>query len=345
MSRPPVVFVTYYRVVPTGQMGIFKRAMRLTSRLLDRYEIHLVNFGPLPQGEPLFSAVAPHITVQPVPEGGLGEGLHRLFSRLSPRAVILCESPIRGSMRMAHRVASRLGLRQVGLDNYYGPLFSISLLRGWPRIDRWLLLGLTQDGSAAVRDGPIEVVPPLVHFPPAAGAAPRDRLSILGYDRQTLATGLDLLARLPPGQRVDLFVAPGSADLLRQRSEDGGGRHLAGRPGLRVLSQPSDAELYGSLARSRLVFSKAGFQQIVEAVLLGAPVVCQLCGGGVERTLLSDYLQPYVRFVAGAGDLPRVLLDVACWLAKPPANRWARLATAVDDPIGFAANRLAAAIG
>jgi hypothetical protein len=339
MSLPRVVFVTYYRLVPTGQMGILKRALRLISHLLGEFEIHLVNFGPRPEADPLFAAMSRRIELHETPDSGLGEALHSLFARLAPRAVVLCESPIRGSMRMAHRVASRLGLRQIGLDNYYGPLFTISLLRGWPRIDRWLLLGLTEDGSPRLEDGPIEVVPPLVRFPPGFGSLPRDRIAVIGYDRDTLATGGRLLARLPAGQAADLFVAPEGEDLLREQGFD------PGLPGVRVLVLPPDDELYGSLARSRVVFSKAGFQQIVEGILMGAPVVCQLCGGGVERTILGDYLLPYVRFVASADELPGVLLDVACWLARPPASRWAGLAASLEDPIAFAAERLAAAIG
>jgi hypothetical protein len=339
MSLPRVVFVTYYRLVPTGQMGICKRALRLISRLLGDFEVHLVNFGPRPEADPLFAAMSRRIELHETPDAGLGEALHALFGRLAPRAVVLCESPIRGSMRMAHRAASRLGLRQIGLDNFYGPLFTISLLRGWPRIDRWLLLGLTEDGSPALADGPIEVVPPLVRFPPGFGSLPRDRIAVIGYDRETLLSGARLLQRLPPGQPVDLFVSPEGEGLLRRQGFD------AEQPGVRTLVLPPDDELYGSLARSRFVFAKAGFQQVVEGILLGAPVVCQLCGGGVERTILADYLLPYVRFVSSGEELPEVLLDVACWLAHPPANRWAGMASSLADPIAFAAERLAAAIG
>ena len=41
----PLFFFTYTRFVPTGQIGIFKRCLRLIP-YLDDFEIHLVNFGP-----------------------------------------------------------------------------------------------------------------------------------------------------------------------------------------------------------------------------------------------------------------------------------------------------------
>ena len=80
-----------------------------------------MNFGPLPTTDPLFAAVSQRIEIHQ-PDEGLGDALCDLFRRLEPRAVVIGESPIRGSMRMAHRVASALGIWQVALDNYYGPL-------------------------------------------------------------------------------------------------------------------------------------------------------------------------------------------------------------------------------
>jgi hypothetical protein len=340
-SRPRLVFTTYYRLAPTGQIGIFKRCTRLMSRLADDFDIHLVNFGPLPWVDPLFASVAPRITIHETPDydRGLGDMLHELYASLRPDAVILGETPIRGSMRMSHRVASHLGLWQVGIDNYYGSVFPASITREWPKIDRWLLLGLTRNGNPSAREGPTLVVPPLIRFPPGfQDGLERDRVAILGYDKQTLFTGTHLIGRLPADQKIDIFIAPQWEAFLRRQPVD------LERPGIRVLVLPSDEELYGSLARSFFILGKAGFQQVVEGILLGAPIVCQAAGGGLADVIVADFLKPYVRFVRSEQELPKVLWDVAFWLAGPPVRKWANMATEVPDPIAYAAENLTALI-
>jgi hypothetical protein len=341
MSRPRLVFITYFRLVPTGQIGIFKRCMRLITGLLDDFEIHLVNFGPLPETDGLFAEVAPRITIHPTPSEGLGDALAEIYTRLAPAAVILGETPLRGSMRMAHRVASAMGLWQVGLDNYYGPVSVAALPREWPRVDRWLLLGLTEDGAPTQRLGPFEVVPPLLRFPADFGAAapPRDRVVVIGYDKQTVLTAGRLLGCLPPGLAVDFFIAPQWEEYRRRTA----GARLAERP-VQVFVLPPDGELHRSLGRARFVLGKAGFQQVVEGILLGAPIVCQAAGGGLESVILANYLQPYVRFVASEDDLGGVLMDLAFWLVAPPITRWSRVAAEIPDTIAFGARRLAALV-
>ena len=66
MSRPPILFFTYYRVAPVGQMGVFKRCIRLMPWLLDEFDVHLVNFGPLPEREAAFASLRDRIIVHDV---------------------------------------------------------------------------------------------------------------------------------------------------------------------------------------------------------------------------------------------------------------------------------------
>ncbi len=339
MSRRRLVFITYFRLVPTGQIGIFKRCMRLITGLLDEFEIHLVNFGPLPAADALFAEVAPRITIHETGEEHLGDELRAIYARLAPAAVILGETPLRGSMRMAHRVASAMGLWQVGIDNFYGPISPASLGREWPRVDRWLLLGLTEDGAPTERRGIFEVTPPLMRFPPGLATAARDRVVIIGYDKQTLLTAGRLLGVLPPGLPVDIFIAPQWEEYLRRTA----GARLDERP-VELFVLPPDGVLHRSLASARFVLGKAGFQQVVEAILLGAPVVCQVAGGGLEAMIVANYLRRYVRFVRSEDDLGSVLLDLAFWLASPPITRWSRIAAEVPDTIALGANRLAALV-
>lgn len=334
MSRPKIVFVTYYRLVPTGQIGIFKRCLRLMSRLLDRFEIHQVNFGPLPKQDPLFASVEPHVTFHTVDNAPvLGQKLEEVFSELDPVAIVIGEAPMRGSMRTSSLVARRLGIWQIALDNFYGELCYSELPERWPQIDRWLLLGLTSDGAPNERHEHLLVTPPLVQFPETNGAG-RDRITVIGYDQETLINACRLLRRLPSDLPVDFFIAPQWQATLVEQGLD------LEAPHRRVLVLPPDHEIYSSMRRSRFLFGKAGFQQVVEGIALGAPIVCQACGGGLADYLVATYLKPYVRFVESDAEFGRLLLDLAGWLLEPPDSPWARLPERVEDPIELGAEQL-----
>lgn len=335
MSREKIVFVTYYRLVPTGQIGIFKRCLRLMSRLLDTFEIHQVNFGPLPDEDPLFAEVRTQITMHVVDDAPiLGQRLEDLFTELDPIAVVIGEAPMRGSMRTSSLVATRLGIWQVALDNFYNELSFEELGNRWPQIDRWLLLGLTADGAPEKRHGKFLVTPPLIQFPEARESRERDRISMIGYDKEALINGCRLLKRLPGSLAADFFIAPQWTSLLEDQELDFEAPHR------RVMVLPPDHEIYSSMLRSRFIFGKAGFQQVVEGIALGAPIVCQACGGGLADYLVASYLKPYVRFVESERDFGRLLLDLAGWLVKPPESPWSRLSERVQDPITFGAEQL-----
>lgn len=335
MGLPRLVFVTYFRLVPTTQIGVFKRCMRLIQHLVSDFEIHLVNFGPLPERDALFTELRPRLRLQELPDDGLGNALSRMLEEIAPEAIVLGETPLRGSMRLAHRVASTRGVWQVCIENYYGDFAGGFFPAEWPRIDRWLLLGLMPGGQAGASAGRVEIVPPLVRFPPGGAGGERDRVTILGYDQQTLLMGALLLRRLPPSQQADIVVSPEWEALIEKQ------RETLGRPGHRVLVLPGDDELSRSISRARLVLGKAGYQQVVESVALGAPIVCQICGGGVDEQLIAPHLRPYVRFVATEEDLERVMFDVAGWLLDPPSLPWgAALGAVVPEPAAHAARRL-----
>ncbi len=329
-------FFTYYRLVPTGQIGIFKRCMRLIEHLLDDFEVHVVNYGPLPDEDALFASIAPrlHIHEPPADDDELGRGLMAILEDVDPVAVVIGETPLRGSMRLSHRVARHLGIWQICIENYYGEFLEWFLPKEWTGIDRWLLLGLVADGAVGKTAGSVEVVPPFVHFPSPSGA-PKDRVCVIGYDKQTLLTGAQLLRRLPADEQVDFLIAPQWRAFLERQKID------LTRPGLRVLELPTDVEIYDSLARAKLVLGKAGFQQVVESISLGAPVICQAAGGGLEDMLVPDYLKPLVRFVDDDDGLAALMFDIAGWLLEPPVTVWSDLATKVEHPMAYAASRLA----
>ena len=330
MIRPGIVFFTYTRFVPTAQMGVFKRCIRLMGRLADELDIHLVNYGPLPN-DPLFEGIRPRIRVLDPPGDDLGPGLTRMLARIAPRAVVLGEAPLRGSMRISHRAATSLGIWQVCIDNHYGDFVERRFPSEWPSIDRWLLLGLPRMARAVCPNEKIVTVPPLVQVQRPAEILEPDRVCLIAYDRNTLFTATQMLEFLPPSETIDLVAAPGGKQWLSQIGFD------FTRPGLRLLTAPDDAELCGSMARAKFVFGKAGFQQIVESIALGAPILCRLCGGGVDESVIPPHLRPNVRFIGSGRELPNVMFDLADWLIESPLVRWPGLPS---DPIAHAADAL-----
>jgi len=333
-----VVFVSYFRIVPTGQIGVFKRCVRLMSHLLDDYEIHLVNFGPVPQDDGTFAPLRSKVEIHQLPERSLGDELWELYRAVRPRALVLGEAPLRGNMRLSHRVASRRGLWQIAVENQYAPWVGRTMVRAFARIDRWLRLGLPGEGGLDDPVGPTEVVPPLVGRVRADRRGRRDRLCLIGYDRQTLTSGLALLRHLPATIGVDVVTVPDWLHLVDRRADE-----LAGRD-VDVLVSPADPALYGSVARARVVFGKAGFQQMVETILLGARVICRSAGGGIVRELVPEQLLPFVAWMRDDSDLPAVVATATGWFDAPVIDGWGRLLDDYPDTAAYAAERLRAMV-
>jgi hypothetical protein len=332
--KPKILFVTYLALKPTGMFGVFKRCLRLIRQLLHDFEVHLVTYGPLPEEDPLLIEVRPLITIhEPVVEG-LGDWLESLMKKLAPSCLIIGESPLRGSMRLAYRVASAVGIWQIAIENYYGRDLAEPHGRQWPNVDRWLMLGLAEHG-ASCRFGNVEVIPPLIKLPPGHTGFSRDRVTIIGYDKQTVLSGTRLIRRLPSSHKVDIFIVQRWQQYLERQCPQ------LGRAGLRVLVLPPDSVLYDSLARTKLLLGKAGFQQVVESLAFGAPVICQASGGGLQASLVPDQLLPYVRFIASEKHLSEIMIDIAAWLIETPFMAWTRAVAEIADPIAFAGRRLA----
>jgi hypothetical protein len=334
LSRPPILFVTYYRITPVGQMGVFKRCIRLFPALLEHFDVHLINFGPLPESDAAFASVRDRISVHEVPDADVGDAVDGVLRRVVPRAVIVGEAPLRGSMRVAHRAALRNGIWQIGIENTFHRRFPPFVEREWPGIDRWLLVGLLENGLPERLSARCSAVPPLVRFPENFGALLRDRITVIGYDRESLLTGLGLLELLPDGQRVDFFISPEGLEFFGEL-----------RDAIRVRVLPEDAEIYDSLSHARIVVGKAGYNQIVESLQLGAPILCRARGGGVTPEWVASYMEPFVRIVDSLEELQACLPDVLRWLDSPPVAAFSEVAGRVPDPVAFAARMLVELIG
>jgi hypothetical protein len=321
LDRRRILFITYSRVVPTGQLGVFKRCIRLFHSLFHKFEIHLVNYGPLPETDAVFALIRDRVRIHSPCEDKLGSALTALIKNIKPDVIVFGETPLRGNMWISHRVAVSLSIPQICIDNYYGDFVQKYLPAEWPYIDRWLLIGLLRGPEATLTTSGLSVVPPLVTFP--SQPVPRDRVCVLGYDEATLRTALKLLGA---------FEHP--VDYLTGSDWD---HKIPLRPKDRVFELPSDSILYDCLVRAKLVIGKAGFQQIVEAICLGAPIVCRMCGGGVDAELVPDYLRPFIRFIGGDSEVADFSQDLHDWLCTLPFNPWPGIAAALPEPTAYAA--------
>lgn len=337
MKRAPILFITYFRLVPTGQIGIFKRCVRLFPHLLERFEVHLVNYGPLPATDGELRPLLDDLHIHELPERSLGDELQDLCRRIQPVAVVFGETPVRGNMRLSHRVAKRCGLWQIALENLYRWPRLEGVIRQISTIDRWMFLGLDADGELGRSGDNYEVVPPLVRLAEAPERG-RDRICIIGYDKHTLVSGIELIGFLPADLRVDVFAVPAWKQLLEDKLAK------IDRGSVRVLYLPQDSVIYGSMARAHVVFGKAGFQQVVEAVLLGARVVCCQAGGGLEAYLVPRHVLDHVAFFDADDEISKLSDLVRSWIAAAPVQNWAALSRQWPDTTPFAAQRLAGLI-
>jgi hypothetical protein len=333
VSAPPILVFTYYRVAPVGQLGVFKRCTRMIEGLVDDFDVHLVHFGSLP-AESQYEAIRDRLVTHEVPGDAVAATLERIFDEVRPEAIVLGEAPLRGSLRLAHRMATRRGIWQVGVENIFYREFAVHATSEWPAVDRWLLLGLLESGGAERLSRQCAAVPPLLRFPAGFGSFVRDRISIIAYDRLTLLTALRVLELLPRSLRADVFVSPETQALLQENGT------LEGRPGVRVLMFPDDATIYDSLARARVVFGKAGYGQIVESLQLGARILCRACPGGINDELVSLAIRPYVHILPSDLEFPALTPMLDRWLAAPPVNDWAEVAVQHPDTIAVAASTL-----
>ncbi len=332
MHLPRLVLTSYALPSPVAMIGVFKRCLRLIPYLQERFEIHLLHFGFVPSEDPLVAAILPSVRVH---YGGRDQDeIGMLLKQLRPEVIVHGEAPINGSMRKVYATAKFLGIRQLAIDNYYDEKMLFFLVRTVPKVESWLLLGLMPPGEVTGRRQGVEIVPPLVRPSAGAEALPRDRVCLLGYDSETLRMGMELIRRLPPGLKVDVFQPKGW---------QGSQRELERIPGtvIRVHGLPSEAEFHQALARSSLVVCKNGFQQMAEALLFGTPAVAHVRSGGVEASCLPAYVRHMIRYLEDEGDIGRILLDVAGWLQHTPVNPWADVLKAVPNPSMFAAERLA----
>ncbi len=338
-ERPRVVFVTYYVIWPVGMIGVFKRCLRIIERMSADFDVHMLHFGALPVDDPVFRRVQSRVTIENNIAGEqLAEKMRAYYQKIQPKAVIFGECPVAGSMLMAYRTAPKHSARLIGIDNYSGHWLSMLTATGFRRVQQWLFLGLLPKGKLELARWRYAVAPPLVSAPPALGSA-RDRICVLGYDRATLVAAFDILNRLPPGENVELFLSDDVDALTAGLPYD----TLPHR--LTRTFNATDPDLFASFARAKVVLGKAGFQQMVESMALGAPIVCQMYDTGVRNFLVPRYLKPYVRLIWTEEDRLKAMPQIAEWVRNPVTLPWARATAETPDLAAHTAQTLERMIG
>jgi hypothetical protein len=366
-----------------AMIGVLKRCLRLIALLpAQTAEAHWIHSGAVPQSDPLVAQLTPSlhrhhlrcqqtlsrwssprntkrgsimaklqdnhwlystcltIAEQGVPLLFMTQELRRLYKKLKPDVLVLGECPLSGLLQKASLIAHEQGIPQVCIDDYLGPAQPDQYQRDAPWVDQWFLTGLPLETSWGRISDHVVVAPPLL---PAAGAKedndnPVDVL-ILGYDPRIARLGLQVLARLPAGTTARLIHAGLPAEQQKKLQQ------LTRNHTVQWVSLPDEIRLRSLLRSARLVVCKSGFQQIVEALAVGTPVLACEARGAVPELFLADMLRPFVRYVPEQTDNWTDLLSNARrWLTQRPAMPWVKMFEAITDPTQYASTLFNAAL-
>lgn len=315
-----------------SMIGVIKRCARLIAKVpLGSIEPHLINFGTLPSDDPLLNRILPRVRRHKLPWGVSPAEFDEFCRLLNPQVVVLGEGPGGGMMRLAHNCATVRRIPQICIENFYRPSHFETLRRAHPSIQQWLLLGLPDGCPFGKLSDRVTLVPPmLAQLSPDLST--EVKVSILGYDETVARAGIELLSRLPAKTTARLFCPTNVAAALKREhrySEDGY---------LKISGMPSDAALRFHLETSNVIVCKAGYQQLVEALAVGTPVVAYHLPGTVPESWLSSSLKPFARyFPTPPSDWSRLLSAVAVWIEKRPVMPWLKELQKIADPTKFAA--------
>lgn len=336
------LFVTYCTLQKdprkSSLIGVLKRCVRLVANCPSgAIEPHLLNFGDLPPDDPLLREWLPRMTVHLLRDAVAD--LPGLLDRVRPEVIVLGEGPSGGEMLRCSRIAAERGIPQLCIENYYSPDQPAHFVRENPLIAQWFLLGL----PFAHRYGRISsravLAPPLLPIEKSDGADPTD-LTILGYDFKVAELGLRLLQRLPKTTRARLIY---SRHTWEERAKL---KPLIGDRPLVFIGLPTDGRLSAYVASSRLVVCKSGFQQMMESLALGTPVIAYDGPGAVPAAFVDRRLAPFIHyFPSPLLDWQRTVLQAAVWVSQQPVIPWRHEIASMEEPARQAAATLVMQLG
>ncbi len=350
-----VLFVTYSKLAKKegkiSFIGVLKRCFRLIAHI-DRTDIktHVVNLGVLPLEDPLVKQVMPKIQVHDIdrPDRSMIElflfslrvtsGRNRtnyLLDKVQPDLLVLGESPLSGMMRLISLKAFRKGIPQVCIENYYNEYQLAHFEKEYPWIAHWILLGLPLENSYGKIAENAVLVPPLVQPASLAKTDEKVDITILGYDVNVALLGLEVLRKLPENTCGRLIYSSRLQKRISKIKQTAKGLNLT------YEGMPSEAKLSGYLANSKIVVCKSGFQQIVECLAQGTPVLIYDAQGGVPPVLLSEHMRPYAEYFPSETDDWSSLLEHAnSWLDEKPQMPWVEQVLKIKQPVEYAAKHL-----
>lgn len=357
LRRPPrIVFVSYDRSAGLGSgptmIGVLKRGLRLINHLPpDVPTPYWLHWGQLEINDPLIQQMAQEIPRLLVPwqppkisngvfayvlgiirehtsqNAGKIKYLSRLFDRLQPDVIVLGEAPMAGLLNLVHQAACDRAIPQLVIDNYYDCSQPQRFAQEWPTVSQWLLVGLSPQDQYGRIDERTVLIPPLLS---KSNSQPKRHvdLTILGYDSKVTQLGIALLTALPPGTSAHLIhrdLSEDQIDALRLR---------IGERQLLTDTMPDDNQLRDWLGGTNVVVCKNGFQQLVESLAVGKPIVTYEAGGGVPEGLLNKAFQPYVRYSTPERASEQDLVStVRHWIKQSPTMPWTEHFESIDDPL------------
>lgn len=337
--RLKTLFVTYCTIQDdtkkSSQIGVLKRCVRLIANMEpDLIESHMINFGMLPQEDPLLRQILPCIIVHNLLQDSSNLKFFQLFESLKPDIVVLGESPGSGEMLKCSSAASEYDIPQVCIENYYGPEQPDYFKRENPFLDQWLLLGLPYGNRYGRITENAVLVPPLLTK--AENVFEDDiSLTILGYDLKVAELSMELLRRLPTSTKARLIYSPSMRGHLSKL------KSLTKEYDVTLTGLPTEAALRNYLASSKVVVCKSGFQQMIECLALGTPVITYNGPGTVPEALLAEPLRPYVcYFPQRYSNWMQVVIQAAIWLKREPDMPWCKEISKMEHPAKLASEKL-----
>ncbi len=334
-----VLFVSYSAISgnqgETSYIGVLKRCIRLIYHFdMSRFTVYLLNFGELPMDDPFVTQTLKMINVVNLPDQS-NSSLEELLTRLSPEIVILGEGPGSGKMLELSEHACKLGIPQICIENYYRKEQPVYFKKESPWLDQWLLIGIPfthQFGRIA--DNAV-IVPPLIPSPENVGSGNSGVITILGYDPTVMSLGLKLASKLPGEIEIRLIYAAKLKSMLP------GVKKRYPFLNIRYITMPTEKELSRYISESSFVVGKSGFQQIVECIALGTPIITYEAPGGVPEILLIEEFRDYaIYFPKDDQSWDKTLVKASFWLKSKPSIPWTEKFLTVGDPLKFGASEM-----
>jgi hypothetical protein len=335
-----VVFSTYSAASndhnSTAFLGVLKRCVRLIANMKeDLIEPHLVNFGSVPIDDPLLQKELPKLIPHNLENGSADIDFNEFFNSLKPDILVLGEGPGRGKMLDISKAALVYKIPQVCIENYYGAGQPEHFKKENPWLDQWLLLGLPSDYSYGRITEQATLCPPLLPVKDKITDEEKYDVVILGYDINAAMLGIELIHKLPKNIHALLIHGKSLKKHLIKLKNFSQGINVT------FIGFPNETQFRNWLTAANIVVCKSGFQQMVECLAVGTPIIAYDARGGVPEILLSEPMRPFVKYFPKRNEgWSKLLIQCAFWLQQKPFMPWQNEIEKIKNPAVFASEKL-----